>query len=193
MQVTVVGGGVIPDFILAPQLNQITVPSGSSATVAINLAPQNEFSGPVALTCAPSSSQVTCGLNPSNVTVSGPATTTLTITVAAQAVALPMYSHPYPDPYPDRGNRLAWLGASGGFMFASVLVGGLRNRKRRLAMLFSLVFFPALFFAAGCGSGGGSHNIQPPPPPPTATTYGVVVSAAANGITHNAKVLVLVQ
>lgn len=78
-------------------------------------------------------------------------------------------------------------------MFASVLVGGLRDRKRRLAMLFSLGLVASLFLAAGCGSGGGSHNIQPPPPPPTPTTYSVVVSATANGITHNAKIIVSVQ
>jgi hypothetical protein len=187
LQVTVVTTGVIPDFILAPQLNQITLQSGSSATVALNLAPQNEFSGAVNLTCVPSSSQLTCSLNPSNVTVSGPATATLTIAVAAQAGALPAHS----DRYSDSGRRLVWLGASGGFMFASVLAGGLRNRQRRLAMLFSLAVFAALFFAAGCGS--GSHSIPPPPPPPNATTYSVVVSGTANGITHNAKVIVSVQ
>ena len=189
MQVTVVSTTVFPDFIMAPQLNQITVQSGNSATVAVNLAPQNEFSGSVALTCAPSSSQVTCSLNPATVSVNGPAIATLTITVAAQAVALPEHSHPYPD----SSSRLAWLGASGGFMFASVLVGGFRNRKRRLATLFSLGLFTALSFAAGCGGGGGSHTIPPPPPPPNATTYSVVVSATtANGIVHNAKIAVVV-
>lgn len=186
IQLNIVSTSVSPDFTMAPQLNQIAVQSGNSATMAINLAPQNEFSGAVALTCASSSSQVTCSLNPSSVTVSGPATAALTITVAAQAV---VFSHPYRDP----GSRLAWLSASGGFMFASVLVGGLSNRKRKLAMLFSLGLFAALFLAAGCGSGGGSHSIPPPPPPPNATTYSVVVSAtAANGIVHNAKIAVVV-
>ncbi|MGO9087239.1 MAG: Ig-like domain repeat protein [Terriglobales bacterium] len=187
IQLNIVSTSVFPDFIVAPQVNQMTVQSGSSATVGINLAPQNGFSGPVALTCAPSSSQVTCSLNPATVTVNGPATTALTITVAAQALGLPAHS----DRYPDSGSP-GWLGVSGGFMFASVLVGGLRSRKRRLATLL-LGLFAALFFATGCGSGGGSQNIQPPPPPPTLTTYSVVVSAAAaNGIVHNTKITVVV-
>jgi subtilase family serine protease len=88
VSVTVVTTSVSPDFILSPQLNQITVQSGNSATVAINLAPQNEFSGAVALTCVPSSGQITCSLNPSTVTVSGQATATLNITAAAQTTGL---------------------------------------------------------------------------------------------------------
>ena len=188
LQVTVVSTTVFPDFILAPQLNQLTVQSGNSANVAINLAPQNEFSGAVTLTCVPSSSQVTCSLHPSTVTVSGPATATLAIAVAAQAVGLPAHSH-----HPDSGSRFGWLGACGGFLFASVLVGGLSNRKRRLAMLLSLGLFAALFFAAGCGGGGQNVQPPPPPPPPNATTYSVVVSAtSANGIVHNAKIAVVV-
>ncbi len=77
-------------------------------------------------------------------------------------------------------------------MLASVILSGFTDRKRRLAMLLSLGLFAALFAVAGCGS-GGSQGGQQPPPPANAGTYSVVVSATANGIIHNAKVMVVVQ
>jgi subtilase family serine protease len=169
------------DFTLTPQLPQITVQSGSSGTVGLNLTSLSNFNGVVTMTCAPSSSNVTCGVNPSTPTLNGTATATLTINAPAQAAGLRV--HPYP------GSRLGWLGAGSGFMLASVLVGGFGNRKRRLAMLLSLGLFAALFAVAGCGSGGG-QNVQPPPA--NAATYSVVVSATANGIIHNAKITVVV-
>jgi hypothetical protein len=48
----------------------------------------------------------------------------------------------------------------------------------------------SLSFAVSCG--GGSNSTQQKQPPPAAT-YSVVVSGTANGIVHNAKVLVIVQ
>ncbi len=175
------------DFTLTPQLPQITVQSGSSGTVGLNLASTDfngiVFNGVVTLTCSPSSSQITCGVTPSAPAVNGTATATLTINAFAQTAGLP--AHPYP-------GRLGRLGAGGGFMLASVILSGFTDRKRRLAMLLSLGLFAALFAVAGCGS-GGSQGGQQPPPPANAGTYSVVVSATANGIIHNAKVMVVVQ
>jgi len=175
-----------PDFTLTPQLPQIAVKSGSSGTAGLNLASTSfngvVFNGVVTLTCTPSSSQITCGVSPSAPTVNPTATATLTVNAFAQIAALP--AHP---PYP---GRLGWLGAGGGFVLASVVLSGFTNRKRRLAMLMSLGLFAALFAAAGCGGGQGG---QKPPPPANAGTYSVVVSATANGIIHNAKVIVVVQ
>jgi len=167
------------DFTLAPQLPQITVQSGSSGTVGLNLISLSNFNGVVTLTCTPSSNNITCGVNPSAPTLNGTATATLTIRAPAQTAGLLAHHS---------GARFSWL-AGGGFMLASVLVGGFGNRKRRLAMLISLGLFAALIAVAGCGS-GGSQSVQPPPP--NAATYSVVVSATANGIIHNAKITVIV-
>ncbi|HKM86939.1 MAG TPA: Ig-like domain repeat protein [Terriglobales bacterium] len=166
------------DFTLAPQLPQVTVQPGSSGTVGLNLASLSNFNGVVTLTCTPSSSNITCGVSPSAPTLNGTATATLTINAAAQAAALPAHS----------GSRLGWLGT--GFMFASVLLGGFTNRRRRLGVVLGLVLFAALLVAAGCGSGGG-QAVQPPPPA-NPGTYSVVVSATSNVIIHNAKITVIV-
>ncbi len=175
------------DFSLVSQLPQITLKSGSSANVLFNLASLSNFNGNVTLTCAPSSSQISCNVNPSTVTLNGTATATLTVNASAQAAKIPAH-HP--------GRALAWLGAGGGFLFASVFVGGLMERKRRLNTWLLLCIVGVLLAVPGCG-GGSSQSNQPPPPPPspptTATLCSVLVSATANGVTHNSKVLVAVQ
>jgi hypothetical protein len=185
--VTQTGG----DFTLAPQLPQITVKSGSSGTVGLNLASLGNFNGVVTLTCTTSSSQISCGVSPSAPTVNGAATATLTITstvneasagnVSAQATGVPAQQANSP---------LGWFSTGGGFLLASVVLAGFGNRKRRLAMLLSLGIFAGLFTLAGCGSGQGG---QPPPPPPNSSTCSVLVTATANGIIHSAKVTVIVQ
>jgi subtilase family serine protease len=184
IQLSVVSTSVYPDFILAPQVNQITVASGNSATLAINLAQQNEFSGAVALTCAPSSSQITCSLNPSMVTVNGQATTTLTITAAAKTSGL----------VPPR-RRSGWPVAVGMFVFGFLFVGGEAQRKLRQSLVLGFCIFAAML-TISCGGGASKTTttiITTSNPPPTLATYSVVVTATGNGITHNTTVVVAVQ
>ncbi|MGB6404304.1 MAG: Ig-like domain repeat protein, partial [Candidatus Sulfotelmatobacter sp.] len=185
MQVTVAEASVIPDFFLAPQLNQITVQSSNSASLAINLAPENGFSGTVALTCVPSSSQITCSLNPSTVTVNGQATSTLTITAAAQASGLVR---------PMRQRRPNWQVAAGILAFGFFFVGGQAQRKLRQSLVLSLCIFAAMLtISCGGGSSTTAITISQSTPPPTLVPYSVVVTGTANGIIHNAKVIVAVQ
>ncbi|MGB7281064.1 MAG: protease pro-enzyme activation domain-containing protein [Candidatus Acidiferrum sp.] len=175
------------DFTIAPQIPQIAVNAGASGTVGLNLASLNNFDGVVNLTCATSSSQISCGVNPAAPTLNGAATATLTINASASASAQAV----------QRGKRLGWLGSGGGFALASVFLIGCVNRKRRLTLLLQLCLFGALFgglvVVAGCGNRGSQIVQQPPPPPPNGVVYSVVVSAtASNGIVHNAKLTVIV-
>jgi len=62
-----------------------------------------------------------------------------------------------------------------------------------LSELLGMLMLATLVAATGCGGGNSSGQKTPPPPPPSTTTYGVVVSATANGIIHNVKVLVVVR
>jgi hypothetical protein len=62
-----------------------------------------------------------------------------------------------------------------------------------LAILLGAGLFAALMLVPGCGSGGQNQQQQQQLPPATATSYNVVVTGTANGIIHNAKVLVMVQ
>ncbi|HEX4007430.1 MAG TPA: Ig-like domain repeat protein [Acidobacteriaceae bacterium] len=174
-----------PDFLLAPQSPQITVQAGSSGTVVLNLAPLNGLSGAVSLTCASSSTPVTCSLNPATVMVNGLSTATLTVSVAAQTAA---QTHTTPQ------QRRSVPVAPGVLAFALFLLGGRAARRFRRSIALGLCLAAALFIVS-CGSNSGTTVTKtppPPPPPPTVTTYSVVVTATANGVIHNAKVTVLV-
>jgi hypothetical protein len=175
---------VTPDFTLAPQLPQITVQSGSLATVGINLAPVYGFSSTVTLTCAPSSSQITCSVNPSTVAVNGQATATLTINVAAQTVGL----------VPAKRQRQPGWPVAGTLACCLLLFVGRAHRKLRRSMSLGLCLFAALL-TISCG--GSSVSITPTPPPtpipaPTLVTNGVVVTGTSNGLVHNAKITVVI-
>jgi hypothetical protein len=186
----VVSTSVSPDFILAPQVNQLTVQSGSSATVAINLAPQNEFSGAVTLSCAPSTSQITCSVNPSTATLNGSATATATLTIAAaaQTTALAARKH---------GEWANWPVGTGMLAICLFLAGGRAHRRLRRSMLLSLCLLATMLTiscsggvnsSGGGGGGGGGGSTAPP----VLVTYSVLVTGTANGIVHNAKITVVV-
>jgi hypothetical protein len=176
------------DFTLSPQVPQITVQAGNSGTIGLNLASLSNFNGVVTLTCAPSSSNISCGVNPSAPTLNGAMTVALKINASAAAASMLMH--------PEK--QVGWISGGGGLMFASVVLIGCANRKRRRALLLSLGllagFSAGALFAAGCG--GGAQGIQqppPPPPPPNNVAYNVVVTGtASNGITHTAKLTVIV-
>jgi hypothetical protein len=181
--VTQTGG----DFTITPQIPQITVQAGSSGIVRLNLTSLLNFSGVVTLTCAPSSSNINCGVNPSAPSLNGTAVAMVSINASAQAAQMPDHS--------DR--RVGWLVGGGGFLVAGMVLGAFTDRKLRPAMLLRfgllLVMTAGLFVAAGCSTGGNSQlQPSPPPPPPNGVTYSVVVSGAANGIIHNVKLSVVV-
>lgn len=175
----------VGDFALAPQLSQITFAPGSSGTVGLNLAALNNFSGAVSLSCATSSSNVTCGVNPASINLTGAATAMLTINSTAAAATAVRAGRPF-----------IWPGTASGLLLACVLVSGFANPKRRRSAIqaipLSLGLLAAVLLAAGCGGGSG-QTVQPPPPPPIGTAYTVVVSGTANGIVHNAKITVIVR
>jgi hypothetical protein len=182
------------DFLMMPQQPQITVPAGGASTVGVNLTPLNNFSAVVNLTCAPSSSNISCSVYPASPMVSGAVTVTLTINATAQAAGLDLPREvtqallPVPP----------WLRVAGGLICALFLLGGLADEGRKRSWLLGLGLFAALWLASSCGGGA---SIQPPGSHSSSSssssadaTYSVLVSGtAANGIIHNTKVIVVVQ
>ncbi len=179
---------ITPDFLLAPQQPQISLQAGGTATSGFNLASLGGFNGNVNLTCTPSSSQITCSLNPATVTVNGQATTTLTIKAVAQSAGLVP---------PRRQQQSRWPAAAGILSLGLFLIGGRTHRKLRQTMLLSVCMLASLL-TISCGGGGASTTAPTPapapaPPTPAAVAYNVVVTATANGIAHNATINVLVR
>jgi hypothetical protein len=170
------------DFTLAPQTPQLTVNAGSSGTVVLNLQSLSNFSGAVALTCTPSSTQFGCSVAPT-VTLNGAATATLTINATVQTAELAV---------PNRQKQSRWPVAAGFLCFGFLLAGGRTSRKLRRTLLLTLCLFAAMA-TISCGSGGSTTT---PPSTPlngsAAGTYSVLVTGMANGIIHNVKITVAI-
>lgn len=177
-----------PDFLLAPQLRQLTVQPGSSAMVGFNLGSLNGYNGTVSLTCTPSSSQLTCSLSPATVTVNGQASTTLTVKDTTSGTSAKLSPAP---------GRRGWFGGASALAFCILLVFPLR--RRRWIGLACLPILLAAAFLAGCGGsanggggggggGGGSNGFSGAP----ADTYSVLVTATGSGSVHNAVITVVV-
>ena len=72
---------------------------------------------------------------------------------------------------------------------------GSSTRRRKFMAPAILAVFAIFIFQVACGGHSGG-TVIPPPPGTTNTpagTYSVVITAAANGVIHNAKVTVVVQ
>jgi hypothetical protein len=196
------------DFLMTPQSSEISVQPGSSGTVGVNLTSLNNFSGVVTLTCAPSSSDISCSVNPASLTLNGAATATVTIDATVQTAGLylphalpqarlPVHCLLYQEvtqarvPVPH-----GWLGLGTGLICAAFLLGGLAVERRKRSWLLGLGLLAALSIALSCGGGASPAPRSPDPSDPSSSpagTYSVLVSGkGANGIIHNAKVIVVV-
>lgn len=177
---------ITPDFLLAPQVRQLAVKAGGSGTAGFNLTSINGYSRSVALSCSPSSSQITCSLSPTTVNVNGPVTATLTVNASAQTGAVASRKREAPGRWPIAVGVLAF-----GLLFTR------RMRKRSLWhwMMVGMIALGCLgpISCGGSGSSGSSSSNEPPPPTPSAASYSVVVTATANGVVHDAVIDVIVQ
>jgi hypothetical protein len=110
---------------------------------------------------------------------------TLRVNAAAQNATLPE---------PPKGEaRLGVFGPGGSLLVGFVVVLGAGKGRRHVMASLSLVLIAMLLVAPGCGGGGSGTQLQQQPPPPNLSYYSVLVSGTANGIVHNAKVIVAVQ
>ena len=165
--------------------------AGGSGTSTVTVTPTSGFTGTVNLSCAlsPASStaEITCSIPASVDVTSGSATATLTVnTTAAHAVASTSASarphHGFP-----------WLPASGGLLFAGMVLGDVPSRRRKSAAM-AMVVFACIAVWAGCGGGsssgggGSTSNVGTP-----AGGYTIAVTANSGSITRTANITVTVQ
>ncbi len=178
------------DFTMSTAAERVVVKSGQSFAVPLLLGGPNGGSATVSLACLPSTANFSCSLNPATQTLKGAGSAVMTVNAyilqAGTAVNL------------ERGAwQNAWLTASGGFAFGFVLLLAMPRRKQFAGALLCLAVLAMGTFAAGCG-GGGSPGGPPPPPPPVKLnapvgTYSIVVTGVSGGVTHNSKVVVVVE
>lgn len=178
----------VGDFTLAAQAPQVTVKSGSTGSVGVNLAAVNNFSANLALVCAPSSSRFSCSVTPASTMLNGAVGATVTISATLPGVTSASVA-------PAQGQtRGGWLGA-GTVLAASVLLWFPIRRRRWTGMVCLSILAAVALVTVGCGGSGNSGGGSNPPPVngTPAGRYTVVVTGTANGIVHNAVIGVLVQ
>jgi len=133
----------------------------------------------VNLTCAPTNTgvQITCSINPTSVDLSSASTGTASLTITTAAAHLMVPNGPH--------SRRVWFAASGGFLFAAVLLGGIPSRYR-WAGISGLIVIALVVIAVGCGGGGSSAQQKSQGTP--AGTYVVTVTGTSGSTSHSATI-----
>jgi FG-GAP-like repeat len=173
-----------PGFSLEPSPPGPPVSPGGSATYAINVGQQNDFSGTVTLACSSAASQgVQCSLSQSSVTPGG--SSTLTMTTTAAVAGLNGTSGP-------RSGLLyaLWLPivglVSGGIGFGSKQSG----RMKLGTLMLGCVLGAGLIFQVACGGGSSTSGGRGGTPP---GTYTIVVTGASGAMQRSTMVTLTVR
>ncbi len=166
-----------PNFTLGVSPSSFTVKSGASGTVTLSVTPQYGFNSAVSFACSGLPAGATCSFNPTTVTPSGAAATTvLTISTSPHSAALRPDSRP--------------------FLPLTALAVGLcvfiKKKRRGLQYVMLMAALTGLVLTFGCGgrSGGGSTGGGSGSTPVTST---VTVTATSATISHSATLLLTVD
>jgi len=181
----------VPDYSFAtPNPASLTLTPGQSGTSTLTISANSVgFTGTVSFTCTPSSltAEIACSFNPTSFALSNSTTSGQTIlTVATTApTSASLGTH----------GRFGWMAASGGSLFAGVILMG-AVPKRRWATLAIFVTIALLSAGLGCGSSSNNNNQGNPGTP--AGSYNIVVTATSStssgsGPTHQVTVPLTVQ
>jgi hypothetical protein len=177
-----------------------TVTAGGSTQATIGIAPTNNFTGSVNLSCtAPST--ITCTFSPSTVNVSATASATSTVTI--QTAAASAHLHPNRLGAKDAASIVAaMLLPFGSFLAFSRKRASGKGRSLHLLGLFVLLLV-STGLVVGCSSSmpTASAVMSPAPAPPTTpsmpgTPSGVqmvTITATSGSITQNTTIALTVQ
>lgn len=159
-----------------------TVSSGQTATYTLTLAPLNGSAGNFTFSCSSLPANAACSFNPASASVPANATWSVTLSVSTG---------------PSRSSAsLSAPGRSNSYLipFACLIVLPISFvfRRRRVWMILLMAGLVGIASCAGAGGGGGGT------PPSTnqntaAGTYSVLVTASANGVSHNRTVSLVVD
>jgi hypothetical protein len=173
----------------------VLVSAGKSGSVPVVINGASGFNTAVALVCAASDTNFTCGVNPSNPMVNGATTATLTVNAYTVSNSLLVTREGKRSPGAPAG-----LVAALALLFVVTLLVLAGRAPLRLRWSFAIFAFALLLLASACGGGSSPSSGPPPPPPPppqntpTPTgSYSVLVTASANGTVHNVRLTVIVQ
>jgi sugar lactone lactonase YvrE len=186
-QVVALSGNGVAAFTMSPANGSLMVPApGGSTSTIISIAPGGGFTGTVSLGCTvvfqglgTAVDLPGCSLNPTQVSVTASASTTLTFSTTAPTVSLL-----------SPAGGLNWMAASTFAMLGLVMMGASRRRNRYWTGLGLLL---AVLGLVGAGCGGGGSVVKHQDPGTTPGTYTVTVTATHGTATASTTVTVAVQ
>jgi hypothetical protein len=165
-------------FTLTANPTSLTVQSGGQAKSTITVALKTAGVGsPVQLSCAVSgaTSAPSCGMSPASVTP-GPSSVTSALTVTDSAMAA--LKTPREHPHAGRGTYALFLPIG---VFGIMLMGGLGDRRSRIAVGYGLLFL-LLAFQFACSNSSKQ----------SATNYTVTITGVSGSVQNTAQVTVTV-
>ena len=171
------------DFQVSVSPTTLTIVAGQTGTATFTVTPQNGFNSPVSFACTGLPAEASCSFNPTSVTPSGSAVSSiLTVSTTAPSAALHM-------PLPNS------LRPSYAFLFPvlGVILGTAAHRRKALRRLSLLGLLILLIVAAGLTSCGGGGTFTGNSGTPVGTTTASVSAAAgAGGANHAANLTITI-
>ena len=160
-----------------------TVSSGQTAMYTLTLVPANGSAGTFTFSCSSLPANSSCSFNPASTSVAANGTGSVTLNIATgagqSAAALPVWEK--------NGRYLLPLSC----LIALPIALGLKKRRGWLVILIAALI--GLTSCAGSGGGGGGTPPVSSHPTTPAGSYSIVVTATANGISHNTTVTLIVD
>lgn len=160
-----------------------TISSGQVASFTVMLSPMNGSSGTFTLQCGSLPAGAACSFNPANETVSPNTTGNVTLQIAA-----------------DRTSSIQRPDASGwaaGVAICALLFLPLAVRSRRKTLWLCAVLSILICGVASCAGSGGGTGAGPAGGQGNSTaavgTFSILVTVAANGVTHTVTVTLTVD
>jgi hypothetical protein len=162
----------MPDFYLNNP-GGITLTAGQSQSVTIGVGSQNGFAGVVSnFVCSGLPAETTCTFNPTQVTASANASTTLTITTAAIGQSRNRLRA--------GGLSAGWLPLAGLLFIGACFMGLSNPRKRGIPVV--LLLLAIVLTLPSCGGGGSGVGVVPNNPVPSITSLSPAQVAAGSQI-----------
>ncbi|GGA53074.1 hypothetical protein GCM10011507_00170 [Edaphobacter acidisoli] len=181
-----------PDFSFQASANALTVTSGQSGNLTINLAASNGFSGTVSFSCTGLPSGDTCTFNPATANVSGASTVSVVTTINTATTSAPA-PNPYiaaTHPKSSNHNRPVMLLAFG-IPFGLLSFAGLRKKSLLLrSSIFSAALMLFTLSMTGCSSKSTAATSTPTPTPAASQ---LTINATSGAITHTINVSLTVN
>ncbi len=163
------------------------VSSGQTASFTLNLAPMSGSSGTFTFSCTSLPANSSCTFNPASAMVSANATGSVTARIATGLSSTSAQSDRFPRPFTPRAFYIA---------FGLIMLPFIFSRRRRGLFLSATILLASFGVASCAGAGGGGGAVPPSESTSNNTppgTYSVIVTASANGLSHQIKLSLTVD